>query len=551
MAMTEENQQENDALRNTYLRTLRNLRNGGRSQAELCRIFNVSRNTLRKDLAYLKGVDEQNRVDEKPTPTAVVSSKGTRGEKRPKLLGGSATQTITRGQIGSIVPPPHEFRLEDLDPEELRSMPIDELIVHLSRLSPEMARGLFDFLRMANPGYDINAYQFGSELQHEAGQEAIALFEQQLAYRNGSPNVVYNKILTNTWIRGALLAELVLDSKGRVPIDIAVPDAGSIRFRITEDPDLGRRWEMVQRQDGEWVNIERETVKWAAHDPLPGTPYGTPLVSPDVFPAVFLLTVLQDMQRVIAQQGWPRYDIAIDVPAIVAMLGDDYADDPELIKQIMDAAVAEVTSAYDRLEPTSAYVHASTITVNKPIGAMAELPFISDVVELLERMNVRALKTMPILFGMTDNTSEANANRQWEIHTASVQALQKLAETSLSEIFTLMLQAQGIDAVAAFKFHELRSSEEKREAETEEVKIRNYQQKVTLLVETPTQASIKAFGHELPEGVTDEQALEAAKELGKPAPPGGVQPNEGKETDEPNAGSGETGDGKELETSDS
>lgn len=529
-----------DFVQRAHLRALQRKLDQGLSQTELMAFFKCSRNKLRQDLKLLRGMQlAEHQREPRPKPTPAISSKAS---KPLKLKGGQLTSVILAGRIGSIVPPPDDWKIEEIDPSELSAMAPAELIGRLARVSPEMARGHFDFLRMANPAHSINAYFWETEDAHEIGQLAIDAFERELANRNGSANAVYNQILTNIWLRGAFLAELVLDKKGRYPIQIAVPDASTVRFRVVTDPDFGKRWEMVQRQDGEWVNIERETVKWAAFDRFPDTPYGTPLVGPDLFPAVFLLTLLQDARQVVAQQGWPRYDIAIDEEKLIGLLPPDFQEDPEYVKELLDAAVDEVSSAYDRLDPTSAYVHTASIAVNEPKGAMADLPFLSDLVQLLERMNVRALKTMPILFGMTDNTSEANANRQWEIHAASVRALQDLAETSLSGLFTLALQAQGIDAYAVFEFHELRSAEEMREAETLEIKLRNAREIMTLLLETPTQVAVRTLGHELPEGVTDDMVLAALK----PVAPGG---NSTGDPDETNEFSGETGSGEELDTS--
>jgi hypothetical protein len=88
-------------------------------------------------------------------------------------------------------------------------------------------------------------------------------------------------------------------------------------------------------------------------------------------------------------------------------------------------------------------------------------------------MLVRALKTIPLLFGVTDGVSEANANRQWEMYVAGIKAIQHLAEGLLEHLCTLALRAQGIPAVVQWRFAELRAAEMLRDAQTEQVELAN------------------------------------------------------------------------------
>jgi hypothetical protein len=117
---------------------------------------------------------------------------------------------------------------------------------------------------------------------------------------------------------------------------------------------------------------------------------------------------------------------------------------------------------------------------------------------------------MPLLMGITDGVSEANANRQWEIHTAGIKSLQHLAEALLEHFFELALQAQGIQANVEFRFAELRAAEELRDQQTLQLKITNYQALVDGGYVDRDEASLELVGH--PPAKSDEDLQREAEE---------------------------------------
>src|SRR6185503_18092160 len=149
--------------------------------------------------------------------------------------------------------------------------------------------------------------------------------------------------------------------------------------------------------------------------------------------------------------------------------------DPAKFKDWVDRAITEITDYYSRLEPDDAYVHTSPITVNRPKGAVDShsLGAVDGLLRALDRMLFRALKTMPLLMGSNEATSETHANRQWEIHVASIRAIQHPVETVLGRFFELALQAQGIAASVKVEFAELRASEEMRDQQVLGQKLKN------------------------------------------------------------------------------
>jgi hypothetical protein len=148
---------------------------------------------------------------------------------------------------------------------------------------------------------------------------------------------------------------------------------------------------------------------------------------------------------------------------------------PRALRQWVTAVIAEIETVYASLEPDDAYVHANTIKVNGSVGTLGAqaLGMIDTLITKLERMSARAMKQMPLLLGIDESTTDANANRQWEIQAAGIKSIQHLCETMLEHLLGLALQAQGIQATVTFRFAELRAAEMLRDAMTEQMQIAN------------------------------------------------------------------------------
>lgn len=374
-------------------------------------------------------------------------------------------------------PPDHvqDWRLLDLSSQTLSRINPADLIEIMSDVSPEVSRALWDFLRFCNPGFDCTVTRPGSDEQDKRGKDAIEAMLKTLSDNYGSINVVFGRLFLGAFIRGAFSAELVLDENGRDFADLATPDPYSIRFRKVNDPIRGKIFEPGQWQGGRFVSLDIETFDYIPIDPFPGNPYGRSPVQPAVFTALFLVGLLHDLRRVIAQQGYPRIDLSINMEKLIEHMPADAKSDPEAAEQWVNAIITEVQSVYAKLEPDDAYIHTDVVEVNRPVGTVdaSSLGAIDGLIKALERMVTRGLKTMPLMMGTDEGNSETHANRQWEIHAASIKSIQSLCAEMLGRLFTLALQAQGINAQVKFEFSQIRASERLRDAQAEAMEIAN------------------------------------------------------------------------------
>lgn len=426
---------------------------------------------------------------ESPPPSAPTeaATPPTPSRRAPALSPGAvaggrvSTNRDGRAWLGNswVINPPEsyedEWRLGNFDANTLSKVSPQRLVEMLSDLSPEVSRGLWDFQRMVNPGYEIKARRPGGKTEFPRAQKALDAFVKTLHHRHGTFDVVIGRLSMGAFWRGAILPELVLDAAARMPLDIATPDPMFFRFREYDDPVLGTQWELGQWQDGEWVSLDIPTISYVPVDPALNSPYGRPMVSPALFTSLFLLAILHDLRRVVQQQGYPRLDISVDLEKLTSYMPDSAIGDPAKEQAWANSLITMVMAAYHKLQPDDAYVHDASITVNKPVGAVdsSSLGAVDALIKTCERMAMRALKTMPLMMGLDQSTNETDSNRQWEIHVAGIKSIQHYIETAMGRMFTLALEAQGFQAEVEFKLAELRAAEELRDEQTRTMRINN------------------------------------------------------------------------------
>jgi hypothetical protein len=376
--------------------------------------------------------------------------------------------------------PGFDFVDFNINPKALRNMPPSKLMELLADVSPDVSRALWDFLLFCNPGWTARAYKPGTKTEDKAAQKALDDFLSNLHGTYSVPNVtpadvVLDTLFMGAFLRGGFFAELVLDADGRMPLEIATPDPATVRFRRVRDEERGPVWQIGQQQIGGFVPLDRPTVCYVPIHPLPGKPEGRPLAAPALFTTLFLIGLFHDLRRVVSQQGYPRLDIEIDYDLLKDAMPEEAKDDPVEFEKWLDALVASVEEHYGKLEPDDAFIHGKAVKVNRPVGAVdsRSLGAVEGIIKALERQAIRALKTMPLLFGVNEATTETHANRQWEIHVAGIKSLQHLCETMLERLLTFALLVQSIQADIEFRFSELRAAERIRDAQAEALEIAN------------------------------------------------------------------------------
>lgn len=377
-----------------------------------------------------------------------------------------------------LIPPrDHEslWRLNNLDAEHLDLYTPQELLYMLVDLSPEISAAQWHFDRMCNSGYEIKAYNLGSEdAENRAAKDHITSVLNMLKERYGSADIVINRFYTGAFLGGAVCSEIVLDSSGRQTIDWVSPDPYSIRFRRKVDSLRKEVWQPGQWQGRDFVPLDIPTFRYLPVDPVSASPYGRPLASPALFAAIFSLSIMHDVKRVIMQQGYKRMDISLDMEKAM----DAYSFDPQNFTSFgayVKGAIQQVEDVYRRLEPDHAFVHTDIFNINDSVGTVSEdsLGAINLIIERLEKKLTIALKSNGVVMDTSNNSNESDSNRKWEIYVAGIKSIQHLVENMMESQLTLSCRAVGIQARIMVRFSELRASEMLRDEQTKQMRIQN------------------------------------------------------------------------------
>lgn len=412
-----------------------------------------------------------------------------------------------RASLGSqvLTPPWQRIRWTDIDSDRnlLEVLSADELMRFVMEVSPEGARALWDFLRYLNAGYEIKAFKPGTDKPHAQAQRELDEMRATIRRRHGSEDVVYNRLFMGALIGGAFFAELITD--GTEFLDIATPDPRTVRFRRKTDAVYGQGWELGQLgKNSTFHSLDGvETVRYLPFDPWVGDPYGRSPFTPLMFPALTLLGVLRDARRVLQQAGFPQRHVTVDYDMVAAAMPrdegmmDDDPPDPVALQEWIDDVIGEVADQIDNLPQDGTFITTSWITMDVADGALGEnaLEGLDAVVKVLERMLTRAAKSNPLLMGLVEGASEANANRQWETYAKSSSALQHPGEAVLGEMYGLGLQNKGIQADVKVRFAVIRSTDEYRQAQTMQLNVESWQTARDQGWASQDEASLQVVGH--------------------------------------------------------
>ena len=379
---------------------------------------------------------------------------------------------------------------------DLLNLPYSRLAQIALDLSPEVNKGLHDFLRFVNPSHVLRN-------SNPVAEQASHAFMRQLDTYYGSFRSHIDSLWSGIFLTGSAFPELILGEGGRAPLDLVFNDPGSARFRRERDALRGPRWRLGQ-ETREGFNYLDDTplVKYLGFDRLTDNPYGRPIVGPAVHSSVFLLGLIQDLRRVIVNVGLSRTDYSLDGEELLKMIGrnPEIANDSNATSQFIAEQIAKIRSVLSHLDVDEDFVHVSALKVNYATNPMTvNLSGLSTVVETLQQNVVNGFKGISALLNIMNSTTETHIRSQLEYFVSALQSLQDEVAAMLSEFFDIANQVQGISGETEFRFRRQRSADKMAMAQIEEIRTNTVVSKVDSMIITAEEgkAEIDTFRNEL------------------------------------------------------
>ena len=423
------------------------------------------------------------------TPMVVNRSQG-------RATGADLATDFLFDQTMPVPDPSASWKTLEVSRKNLLNLPYSQLAQIALDLSPEVNKGLHDFLRFVNPSHVLRN-------SNPVAEQASNAFVSQLDTYYGSFRSHIDSLWSGIFLTGGAFPELILGAGGRAPLDLVFNDPSSARFRRERDALRGPRWRLGQetRQGFNYLD-DSPLVRYLGFDRLTDNPYGRPIVGPAIHSSVFLLGLIQDLRRAIANVGMSRTDYSLEAEEILKLisLNPDLVGNDEATAQFIAEQIDSIKAALGSLDVDSNYVHLSTVKVNHSTNPMMiNLNGLNSVIDSLQRNVVNGFKGISSLMNIMNSTTETHIRSQLEYYVSALQSLQDEVADMLSQFFDIANRVQGISGESEFKFRRQRSADKKAMAEIEQLRTETVISKVDSMIITAAEGrkEIDTFRDEL------------------------------------------------------
>ena len=370
-------------------------------------------------------------------------------------------------QTMPVPDPSSSWRTLEVARKNLLNLPYSQLAQIALDLSPEVNKGLHDFLRFVNPSHVLSN-------SNPVAEQASNAFVSQLDTYYGSFRSHIDSLWSGIFLTGGSFPELILGAGGRAPLDLVFNDPSSARFRRERDPMRGPRWRLGQdtRYGFNYLD-DSPLIKYLGFDRLTDNPFGRPIVGPAIHSSVFLLGLIQDLRRVIAKAGISKTDYSLDAEQLLALINrnPDIANSEEATADFIAEQIELIKGTLAGLEVDGDYVHASIVSVNHVTNPMMiNMNGLSTVIETLQQNVVNGFKGISALLNIMNSTTETHIRSQLEYFVSALQSLQDEVAAMLSQFFDISNQVQGISGETEFKFRRQRSADKMAMAQIEQIR---------------------------------------------------------------------------------
>ena len=218
--------------------------------------------------------------------------------------------------------------------------------------------------------------------------------------------------------------------------------------------------------------------------------------------SVFLLGLIQDLRRAIANVGLSRTDYTLEADELLKLIdrNPDIAGNDEATAQFINEHIAEIQGVLGSLDVDSDYVHLSTVKVNYATNPMTvNLNGLNTVIETLQLQIVNGFKGISALLNIMNSTTETHIRSQLEYFVSALQSLQDEVAAMLTEYFDIANQVQGLSGEAEFLFRRQRTADKMATATIEKLRTETVISKVDSMIITPAEGreEIDTFRDEL------------------------------------------------------
>jgi ADP-ribosyltransferase exoenzyme len=368
-------------------------------------------------------------------------------------------------------------------------------------LDPQTAQAVWNFLRLANPGMNLTAMVggAGTGLDEEAEQGEAQAYLDTLMQRvgeeyGGGGDQLHNVLTLSLITNGAVACEVAPTEALDDVVDWYPIEPILVAFRRemkTHKLIIGQRF-----RDGTFADVNGEQVFHVPLDPDVEDPYGRPPLLSAVASVMAKAAMLNDIRAAAHNAGYPRIDVEVLWSAVTANAPSDLrqSGNEKQLAEWAEAQLDTLVKEYESMQVDDTFVHYDWVKITSLTANGTGFDF-GKLDEILTRQVNSALKTLPILLGINESSSETHGSVQWNIQVAAIDALTRIVKRLIEKLGNVSLQLAGYQAHCKLSYDPIRTIDRLTEAQAETFEFSNLKTSVAMGWRTNDQAADKAVGH--------------------------------------------------------
>lgn len=365
--------------------------------------------------------------------------------------------------------------------------------------SSDLSQALWNFIRLSNVGHEMKILRLGSE--EERLKDVESKWRTFAARVNSLSNAGLDGLIDQfhllAFTKGAMACEAEVAPSLDDVYEVYPIIPQTVIWEL-EERGGRQKWIPYQYQLKGRVSLEQANFYWVPTDPDVDDPRGRLILKPALSALDFQIQVLTDLQQVIHNQGWPRYDISIMVERLMQVMPPEVKADAKKQREWMKDHIDWVTEMFNTLEPDDSFIHFDDTTVDMGKGAVSAGRGLDmrAVQEMLDVQMLTASKQVNVMMGRVNSSTESWGTVQFRIFVSGLMSIQRGSKRLIEEICRLWLRVHGIQGVPVFTHNLIDYESEKQRTEIKNQKAAFFKLAQLMGWINGNQAANELFGHD-------------------------------------------------------
>jgi hypothetical protein len=360
---------------------------------------------------------------------------------------------------------PYRSRTTDIL-QTLRRIPEEsDAIEFLRRVTPDVSMAIWNFVRLANIGHEMEFYAPNSENRlTDVEKDWNENFAPRVnAMSNAGLDGLIDILHRSAYERGAQAIEVEVNKDRTDIVDVHPIVPQTIEWEWVK---RGSTKVLVpfQQQEFEKVSLENANFFWIPCDPDIDDPRGTLTLTPVIQAMDFYMQILGSIQAILAHQGFPRYDMSMDLEKITSSMPPSVKCDEKKQREWLREYWEQIRSVMGSVKGTDDFIHYDDIAIELLEGANTSRSLdVRAITEMLDTQTLSGTKQLAIFMNRNQGVTESWGSVQFRIYCLGITSVQRGSKRLMEEVARLWLRVKGIQAEPKFTHHTIDwNSEEQR-----------------------------------------------------------------------------------------